>query len=108
MQFMSFHPAVGDIASQLIQIGTDCLEAAAKASMSLTGLAPAGAEEVSAQAVTAFVEEAASMLASNTSAQEELQRTGTALARIARRYTEVDEAAADLFDPRPMSRHPYA
>nr|WP_275580676.1 PE family protein [Mycobacterium riyadhense] len=71
------------------------LSAGSTAAMSvLSGLVPAGAEEVSAQAVLAFAQEAASMLASNTAAQEELMRTGTALTDIARMYGDADDNAA--------------
>ncbi|SOJ55550.1 PE family immunomodulator PE35 [Mycobacterium simulans] len=96
MQSMSFHPVVADIGAQVVTIGTNCLEEAAKASMSMTGLAPAGADEVSLQAVMAFHTEAASLLALNQAAQEELMRAGSAFTQIAQTYTEVDEAAATL------------
>jgi hypothetical protein len=45
MQPMTFHPVVGDIGAQLVQIGANCLETGSYASMSMTGLAPAGVEE---------------------------------------------------------------
>ncbi len=78
MQSMSFQPVVADIGEQVVNIGTNALEQAAKASMSMTGLAPAGADEVSAQAAMAFHEEAAALLALNQAAQQELMRTGSA------------------------------
>ncbi|MCV7147844.1 PE domain-containing protein, partial [Mycobacterium riyadhense] len=53
MQSMSFQPVVADIGEQVVNIGTNALEQAAKASMSMIGLAPAGADEVSAQAAMA-------------------------------------------------------
>ncbi|MXO35840.1 PE family protein, partial [Mycobacterium kansasii] len=43
----------------------------------------------------AFAQEAASMLASNVAAQEELMRTGSALTNIARMYGDADDSAAD-------------
>ena len=46
------------------------------------------------QAVMSFAQEAATMLASNTAAQEELMRAGTALTDIAQMYGESDDAAA--------------
>ena len=105
MQTMTFHPIVGDIAAQLVQIGVNCLETGSHASTSMTGLAPAGAEEVSAQAVMAFHAEATSMLNLNMAAQEELMRVGAALSHIAQTYTEVDETAARavVFNPLPIS-----
>ncbi|ACC41334.1 type VII secretion system ESX-1 target, MMAR_2894 family [Mycobacterium marinum] len=96
MDPMSHDPAAGDIGSQLVDIGTQGISAGTTAAMTvLTGLIPAGAEEVSAQAVLAFAQEAATMLASNVAAQEELMRTGTALSDIARMYGDADDVAAD-------------
>jgi PE family len=78
------------------------LQAGATASTSITGLAPAGADDVSAQAATVFAAEAAQMLALSAAAQEELMRTGAALADIARMYAETDAAAAGrLLEIRP-------
>ncbi|WP_191499884.1 PE family protein, partial [Mycobacterium simulans] len=95
MDSMSHDPAAGDIGSQLVDIGSQGLSAGSTAAMSvLSGLVPAGAEEVSAQAVLAFAQEAASMLASNTAAQEELMRTGATLTDIARMYGDADDNAA--------------
>ncbi len=54
MQSMSFHPVVADLGAQLVDIGVDCLEAGRTASNTVTGLTPAGADEVSALAVRAF------------------------------------------------------
>ncbi|MCV7195212.1 PE family protein [Mycobacterium angelicum] len=107
MDSMSHDPAAGDIGSQLVDIGSQGLSAGSTAAMSvLSGLIPAGAEEVSAQAVLAFAQEAASMLASNTAAQEELMRTGTALTDIARMYSDSDDNAAGAltFSAAAMSR----
>ncbi|VBA39378.1 PE family immunomodulator PE35 [Mycobacterium attenuatum] len=97
MDTMSHDPSAGDIGSQLVDLGSQGVSAGGTAAMTvLTGLIPAGAEEVSAQAVMAFAQEAASMLASNTAAQEELMRTGTALTSIARMYGDADDSAADV------------
>lgn len=107
MDSLSHNPAAGDIGSQLVDIGSQGISAASTAAMSvLSGLIPAGGEEVSAQAVLAFAQEAATMLASNTAAQEELMRTGTALTDIARMYGESDDVAAGAlaFSSTPMSR----
>jgi len=94
MQAMTFHPVVADIGDQMVNIGLDSLAAGSRASMSVTGLIPAGADEVSLQAATAFHSEAAAMLALHQAAQEELMRTGQALTQIAQTYAAVDEAAA--------------
>ncbi|MFV4224570.1 PE domain-containing protein [Mycobacterium tuberculosis] len=70
MDSLSHDPAAGDIGSQLVEIGSRGLAAGNAATMpTMTGLVPAGGEEVSAQAVMAFATEAASMIASNTAAQ---------------------------------------
>ncbi|OBK57729.1 PE family protein [Mycobacterium gordonae] len=95
MDSMSHDPAAGDIGSQLVDIGSQGISAGSTAGMSvLSGLIPAGGEEVSMQAVMAFAQEAATMLASNTAAQEELMRAGSALTDIARMYGESDDSAA--------------
>lgn len=95
MDSLSHDPAAGDIGSQLVEIGSRGLAAGNAATMpTMTGLVPAGGEEVSAQAVMAFATEAASMIASNTAAQEELMRAGTALTDIARMYGDTDDNAA--------------
>lgn len=107
MDSMYHDPAAGDIGSQLVDIGSQGISAGSTAAMSvLTGLIPAGGEEVSMQAVMAFAQEAATMLASNTAAQEELMRAGTALTDIARMYNESDDAAAGAlaFSSGAMSR----
>jgi hypothetical protein len=107
MDSMSHDPAAGDIGSQLVDIGSQGINAGSTAAMSvLSGLIPAGGEEVSMQAAMAFAQEAATMLASNTAAQEELMRTGSALSDIARMYGDSDETAAGalMFSANPMSR----
>lgn len=107
MDSMSHDPAAGDIGSQLVDIGSQGISAASTAAMSvLTGLIPAGGEEVSMQAVMAFAQEAATMLAQNTAAQEELMRAGSALTDIARMYGESDDSAAGAlaFSTATMSR----
>jgi hypothetical protein len=94
MQSMSFDPIVAGIGDRVVDIAVSCLEAGATASMEVTGLAPAGGDEVSARAAMAFTSEAVQMLALNKAAQEELMRTGVALTQIAQIYAQVDEAAA--------------
>lgn len=105
MQPMTFNPVVGDIGAQVVQIGITSLQAGDHAQMSITGLAPAGADEVSMQAVAAFHEEAAAMLDVHRAAQEELMRTGAAFTQIAQTYTEADQSAADslVFNAIPVS-----
>jgi hypothetical protein len=78
----------------LVELATRALGSGAAAVPSVTGLAPAGAEEVSLQAAMAFAAEAAAVLALNTAAQEELARTGLALKEIAQMYSQVDGEAA--------------
>jgi PE family protein len=94
MESMSINPAAGAIGLQLVDIASRGLGSGATASMSLTGLAPAGADEVSMQAAMAFAAEGAAMLALNTAAHEELARAGMALTDIVRMYSEVAGAAA--------------
>jgi thioredoxin-like negative regulator of GroEL len=94
MQSMSFDPAVAGVGTGIAVSGMQTLEAAAATSPSVTALVPAGAEEVSAQAATAFAAEATQMLAFFNAAHTELMRTGNALVEIARIYSETDAAAA--------------
>jgi hypothetical protein len=94
MQSMSFDPVVADIGSQVVNLGIDCLEAGATALPAVTGLVPAGGDEVSARAAMAFGSEAIEVLTLNKAAQEELMRSGAAFIQIARAYTEADLAAA--------------
>ncbi|AKN16993.1 pe family protein [Mycobacterium haemophilum DSM 44634] len=95
MESMSHDPAAGDIGSQLVDIAGQGLASGASALPSLTSLIPAGSEEVSMQAALAFMQDATQMLASNSSAQQELMQTGTALMNISRTYSQVDDTAAD-------------
>lgn len=107
MDSMSHNPAAGDIGTQLVDMSSQGLSAGVTAALSvLTGLVPAGGEEVSMQAAMAFAQEAATMLASNTAAQEELMRAGTALTDIARMYGDADDSAAGalMFSGVGMSR----
>lgn len=81
MQSMSFDPAVADIGSQVVNNAFQGLQAGAVAWVSLSSLLPAGAEEVSAWAVTAFTTAATGLLALNQAAQEELRKAGECLPR---------------------------
>ncbi len=95
MTSMSHDPAAAIIGAQTIEIGARALAASATAAASVTALAPAGAEEVSAQAAAAFAAEASAVLEAHAAAQQELMRAGAALIDIARRYEQADSAAAD-------------
>jgi PE family len=110
MESMSHNPAAADIGSQLVDIASRGMDSGATALMSLTAMVPAGGEEVSAQAAMAFAAEGASLLASNSAAQEELARTGMALTNIAQMYSQVDAAGAStlLFSGGQFSGHPLA
>jgi hypothetical protein len=94
MQSMSVDSAVGDIGSQVANIASQALDAGATAATTLTSLMPAGADEVSAQALLAFTTEAGQLLATNQAAQQELMRAGQTLTEIAGRYSEADASAA--------------
>ena len=94
MQSLSFDAAVGDIGAQIADTASQGLQGVATTASMLTSMMPAGAEEVSAQAVMAFATDAAQLLALNQAAQEELMRAGQAVAEIARMYSEADASAA--------------
>jgi hypothetical protein len=94
MEPLSHDPAAAVIGSQLVELGILGLGSGAASAASVTGLIPAGAEEVSAQAAMAFAADAAAMLAMQTAAHEELMRAGTALTDIVRMYTQADDTAA--------------
>lgn len=98
MEPMSHDPVAGAIGLQVVDIATRGLASGAAASGAVTALAPAGADEVSMQAVAAFAAEGTAMLALNTAAQEEIARTGAALTDIARMYAQVDTEAAGALD----------
>lgn len=94
MEPLSHDPAAGVIGVQVVDIATRGLASGAAAAGPMTALAPAGADEVSMQAVAAFAAEGTAMLALNTAAQEEVARTGAALTDIARMYAQVDSETA--------------
>ncbi|OBH35828.1 hypothetical protein A5692_11200 [Mycobacterium sp. E342] len=94
MEPLSHDPAAGAIGLQVVEIATRGLASGAAASGPVTALVPAGADEVSLQAVAAFAAEGTAMLALNTAAQEEVARTGTAFTDIARMYAQVDGETA--------------
>lgn len=94
MQSMTFSSATTDIGSQISDNAFGGLQAGATAADVLTSLLPAGADEVSAQAVTAFTSDAAQVIALHQAAQQELMRVGAAIGDIARMYSDVDAEAA--------------
>ncbi len=97
MEKLSHDPAAAGIGTQVSDNALSGVSAGAAAVTSVTGLVPAGADEVSAQAAAAFTSDGFQMLASNASAQGELQRAGDAVQDIARTYSEVDDGAAGVF-----------
>lgn len=94
MEPLSHDPAAGAIGLQVVELATQGLASGAAATGPVTALAPAGVDEVSMLAATAFAAEGTAMLALNTAAQEEIARTGVAFADIARMYAQVDGEAA--------------
>ncbi|OSC35506.1 PE family protein [Mycobacterium decipiens] len=97
MEEMSHAPAAVDIATQVSDNALRGATAGATALTSVTELVPAGADEVSAQAATAFTSEGFQLLASNASAQDELHRAGEAVQDVARTYSQIDDGAAGVF-----------
>ncbi|CAM4309335.1 putative PE family protein PE35 [Mycobacterium basiliense] len=95
MQSMSYDPAVAGLVASIVANAYRGLAAGTSASAAVTGLAPAGADEVSAQFASAFAAEGAQVLALNTSAQEELARAGEAFQQIANMYSAVDDNWSD-------------
>lgn len=95
MQPLTFDSVVGDIGAQVVQIATDGMQAGEHAQLSITGLPPAGADEVSMQAAAAFHQEATALLELHTSAHQELMRSGAAFTQIAQTYTDADQSSAD-------------
>lgn len=76
---MSHDPIAADIGTQVSDNALHGVTAGSTALTSVTGLVPAGADEVSAQAATAFTSEGIQLLASNASAQDQLHRAGEAV-----------------------------
>jgi hypothetical protein len=96
MQPMSHNPAAAGIGSQVIANGSRGLAAGTAATAGATGLAPAGADEVSLQAAMAFATEGVEAAALNAFAQEELARAGASYVEIASIYSAVDGASATV------------
>jgi hypothetical protein len=97
MQPLQHNPGVLGIGNQVIANGSRGLATGTAATTEAAALIPAGAEEVSAQAVLAFASESMQMAALNAYAQQELARTGAAYLEATGIYTTVDsESAATL------------
>lgn len=97
MQPLQHNPAVLGIGGQVIADGARGLATGTAATAEAAALIPAGAEEVSAQAVMAFASESMQMAALNAYAQQELARAGAAYLEASGIYTTVDgQAAATL------------
>lgn len=95
MPEMSYDPAAADnIGSQVMEIAKAGLSAGTQAATSVIGMLPAGADEVSLQAAMSFSQEAIKSLTMNSSALEELMRTGSAFQEIAKMITGVDDGSA--------------
>ncbi|KRD07740.1 PbsX family transcriptional regulator [Mycobacterium sp. Root265] len=97
MQPLQHNPGVLGVGNQVIANGSRGLATGTAATTEAAALIPAGAEEVSAQAVMAFASESVQMAALNAYAQQELARTGAAYLEATGIYTTVDaESAATL------------
>lgn len=78
MEKMSHDPIAADIGTQVSDNALHGVTAGSTALTSVTGLVPAGADEVSAQAATAFTSEGIQLLASNASAPAPIRKSTTA------------------------------
>lgn len=94
MQPMTHNPGAAGIGAQVVANGARGLAGGTAASAAVTGLVPAGADEVSAAAAATFASEGVEALALNTFAQEELARAGAAYVEISGVYEAVDGANA--------------
>lgn len=95
MQPMSHDPVVAALGAQMVTSAADGLVAGAVASGPVTAMAPAGAEEVSAQAVAAFAAEGVAVLGQIAAVEEDLTRAGSAVTQVARMYGAIDDGASD-------------
>jgi hypothetical protein len=91
---MSHDSAAAVVGTELIANATQGLAAGAAASASIAGLPPAGADEVSLQASTAFATQAIETLGQVAEAQAELTRAGAAVTKIAGMYAAIDGGAS--------------
>ncbi|MBS1696724.1 MAG: PE family protein [Actinobacteria bacterium] len=96
MQPMTHDPSAVGVGGQVVANAARGLAGGTTASAAVTALAPAGADEVSAQAAIGFATEGAESVALNAFAQEELTRAGAAYMEIAGIYSAVDAANAGV------------
>ncbi|MGV9797663.1 PE family protein [Mycobacterium sp. NPDC003449] len=97
MEPLMHNPGAEAVAAQVIANAARGLAGGTTASAAVTGLAPAGADEVSLMAAAGFAFEGVEALTQNTFAQEELARAGTAYSQAAATYAAVDAAQATTF-----------
>jgi hypothetical protein len=91
---MEHNPAAAAIGTQVVANAARGLAGGTTAAAEVSALVPAGADEISAQAVMAFATEGVESMALNAWAQEELARAGAAYAEAAGIYTTIDGANA--------------
>ncbi|MDC8995597.1 PE domain-containing protein [Mycobacterium marinum] len=84
---------IGTLSSGNARIG---VTSDAAALTSVTGVVPAGADEVSTQAAAAFAAEGAQLLASSSAAQRVIRRAGESPHRIAPNPAEVSGGATSV------------
>lgn len=96
MQPMS-HDAAAVAASgaAVVANGTQGLATGTAASAAVSGLAPAGTDEVSIQASMSFAAEGAETLGQVAAVQEEVLRAGAALTAVAGMYSAIDDGASE-------------
>ena len=94
MQLMTHNPAATAIGLGIVEHANEGLSACSAAAPAITGVAPAGADDVSAQAAAAFATEGAAALSVITAAYDELIRAGLAVTDITDIYSSVDAGAA--------------
>lgn len=91
-----FHDSavVTTLGGGVVANGSQGVAAGAASAPAVTGLIPAGADDVSLQAAASFASEGVRALGMLAAAQEELMRAGSAFTRAASMYSSVDGAAS--------------
>jgi hypothetical protein len=92
MQPLNHDPAAIGIGGQVTANGARGLATGTATTAEVTALAPAGVDEVSVHAMTAFMAEGVQTLAINALAQEEVTRAGATVIELAGVYDAVDAA----------------
>lgn len=90
MQPLSHNAGAAGVGGQVVANGTRGLATGTAATAEVTALVPAGADEVSVLASTAFMAEGVQTLAINALAQEEIARAGATVIEVAGVYQAVD------------------